>query len=102
MLRSNDCIAHAVKFVLVSVVSLRLFRPVYYWLFYFTGFTHHCENDGTLHGLEDEETGSIFAPATKCCTNGEGSYFAPKITKGDLICLAAIVLNESGMNRWCW
>ena len=38
----------------------------------------------------------------KCCTNGEGSYFAPKITKGDLICLAAIVLNESGMNRWCW
>ena len=57
---------------------------------------------GTLHGLEDEETGSIFAPAPKCCTNGEGSYFAPKITKGDLICLAAIVLNESGMNRWCW
>ena len=55
-----------------------------------------------LHGLEDEETGSIFAPAPKCCTNGEGSYFAPKITKGDLICLAAIVLNESGMNRWCW
>ena len=37
---------------------------------------------GTLHGLEDEETGSIFAPAPKCCTNGEGSYFAPKITKG--------------------
>ncbi len=57
---------------------------------------------GTLHGLEDEETGSIFAPATKCCTNDEGGYFAPKITKGDLICLAAIVLNESGMNRWCW
>ena len=55
-----------------------------------------------LHGLEDEETGSIFAPATKCCTNDEGGYFAPKITKGDLICLAAIVLNESGMNRWCW
>ena len=23
-------------------------------------------------------------------------------TKGDLICLEAIVLNESGMNRWCW
>ena len=57
---------------------------------------------GTFHGLEDEETGSIFAPAPKCCTNGEGSYFAPKITKGDLICPAAIVLNESGMNRWCW
>lgn len=45
VLRSNDCIAHAVNFVLVSVVSLRLFRPVYCWLFYFTGFTHHCEND---------------------------------------------------------
>ena len=60
-----------------------------------------CPN-ATLHGLEDEETGSIFAPAPKCCTNGEGSYFAPKITKGDLICPAAIVLNESGMNRWCW
>ena len=59
-------------------------------------------SSGTLHGLEDEETGSIFAPAPKCCTNGEGSYFAPKITKGDLICLAAVVLNESGMNRWCW
>ena len=46
---------------------------------------------GTFPGLEDEETGSIFAPAPKCCTNGEGSYFAPKITKGDLICPAAIV-----------
>ena len=76
------------------------------------GHVHECEAEkkaewsagqaGTLHGLEDEETGSIFAPAPKCCTNGEGSYFAPKITKGDLICLAAIVLNESGMNRWCW
>lgn len=37
VLRSNDCIAHAVKFVLVSVVSLRLFRPVYCWLFLFYG-----------------------------------------------------------------
>ena len=76
------------------------------------GHVHECEAEkkaewsagqaGTFHGLEDEETGSIFAPAPKCCTNGEGSYFAPKITKGDLICPAAIVLNESGMNRWCW
>ena len=32
--------------------------------------------------LEDEETGSIFAPAQNVAPMARGSYFAPKITKG--------------------
>lgn len=45
---------------------------------------------------------AVSSPGPEMLHQWRGQLFCPEDHEGDLICLAAIVLNESGMNHWCW